>query len=125
MTGVIAEGGPQHIFHITERSAFATALETGAYETDSLKTERFVHCSTRAQLARTAARFFAGRSGLVILCIEAAHLGVQLRYEAADGETFPHCYSVIPLDAIVAVIDFPCRPDGGFELPEELGVFGE
>jgi uncharacterized protein (DUF952 family) len=122
---VIAEGGPQHIFHITERSAFATALETGAYETDSLKTERFVHCSTRAQLARTAARFFAGRSGLVILCIEAAHLGVQLRYEAADGETFQHCYSVIPLDAIVAVIDFPCRPDGGFELPEELGVFGE
>jgi uncharacterized protein (DUF952 family) len=118
---VIAEGGPQHIFHITERSAFAAALETGAYETDSLKTEGFVHCSTRAQLAPTVARFFAGRSGLVILCIEAARLG----YEAADGETFPHCYSVIPLDAIVAVIDFPCRPDGGFELPEELGVFTE
>ena len=122
---MLTEGGPQHIFHITERSAFAASLETGAYETDSLKTEGFVHCSTREQIARTAARFFAGRSGLAILCIEAARLGVQLRYEAADGEAFPHCYSAIPLDAIVAVIDFPCRPDGGFELPEELGVFTE
>ena len=125
MTGVSTEGGPEHIFHITERSAFAASLETGAYETDSLKNEGFVHCVAREQLARTAARFFSGRSGLVILCIEAARLGIQLRYEAADGEAFPHCYSVIPLDAIVAVIDFPCRPDGAFELPEELGVFAE
>jgi uncharacterized protein (DUF952 family) len=123
VTGELALGGPQHVFHITERSAFAAALETGAYETDSLKAEGFVHCSTRAQIAGTAARFFAGKSALVILCIEAARLGVQLRYETADGEAFPHCYSVIPLDAIVAVIDFPCRADGGFELPDELGVF--
>ena len=77
MTGVSTEGGPEHIFHITERSAFAASLETGAYETDSLKKEGFLHCSTREQLAQTAARFFAGRSGLAILCIEAARLGVQ------------------------------------------------
>jgi uncharacterized protein (DUF952 family) len=125
VTGVLAEGGPQHVFHITERSSFAAALETGAYESDSLKTEGFVHCSTREQIVRTAARFFAGRSGLVILCIDAARLGMQLRYETAHGEAFPHCYSVIPLDAIPAVIDFPCRADGGFDLPEELGVFAE
>jgi uncharacterized protein (DUF952 family) len=122
---VQVEGGPQHVFHITERSLFAAALETGAYESDSLKTEGFVHCSTREQILRTAARFFAGRSGLVILCIDAALLGMQLRYETADGEAFPHCYGVIPLDAIPAVIDFPCRADGGFDLPEELGVFAE
>jgi uncharacterized protein (DUF952 family) len=122
---VLAEGGSQHIFHITERSAFAAALETGAYETDSLKSEGFVHCSTRDQLERTAARFFAGRSGLVILCIDAARLGTQLRYETAHGEAFPHCYGAIPLDAIPALIDCPCRADGGFDLPEELSVFAE
>ncbi len=122
---MLTEDGPEHIFHITERSAFAASLETGAYETDSSKNEGFVHCSTREQIARTAARFFSGRSGLVILCIEAARLGVQLRYEGADDETFPHCYGAIPLDAIVAVIDFPCRPDGAFELPEELGMLSD
>lgn len=122
---MIAEGGPQYVFHITERSSFAAALETGAYETGSLKSEGFVHCSTREQILRTAARFFAGRSGLVILCIEAARLGMQLRYETAHGEAFPHCYSAIPLDAMPAVLDFPCRADGGFDLPEELSVFAE
>ena len=121
---VLAEGTPQHIFHITERGVFAVALETGAYEAESLKSEGFVHCSTREQVLRTAGRFFAGRSGLVLLCIEASRLGERLRYEAADGESFPHCYGTIPLDAIPAVIDFPCRADGGFDLPEELAVFG-
>ena len=84
-----------------------------------------MHCSTREQIARTASRFFAGRSGLVILCIDATRLGAQLRNEAANGEAFPNCYSAIPLDAIPAVIDFPCRADGGFDLPEELAVFAE
>lgn len=112
-----------HVFHIVPRSEFAVALESGAYEADSLQREGFIHCSTRAQVLRTAARFFGGRPGLVLLCIEVERLGSQLRYEAADGELFPHCYGPIPLDVIPAVIDFPCRPDGSFELPEELEVF--
>ena len=119
------EGTPSHVFHITERSVFAVALETGVYEAESLHSEGFVHCSTREQVLRTAGRFFAGRSGLVLLCIQVAQLGELLRYEAVDGESFPHCYGPIPLSAIPAVIDFPCRTDGGFDLPEELAVFGE
>ena len=120
-----AAGGAQHVFHITERSSFALALETGVYQTDSLKTEGFVHCSLREQVLRTAGRFFAGKSGLVLLCIDSARLGPMLRYETADGEAFPHCYGAIPLDAIPAVVDFPCRSDGGFDLPEELAVFSD
>jgi uncharacterized protein (DUF952 family) len=120
----LSEQGGAHVFHITERGTFAVALEGAAYEADSLKLEGFIHCSTRAQVLRTAGRFYAGRTGLVLLCIDATRLGDMLRYEAADGEAFPHCYGAIPLDAIPAVIDFPCRADGGFDLPEELAVFG-
>ena len=116
-------GAPKHVFHITERGAFAIALETGAYEADSLKSEGFIHCSTREQVLGTAARFYAGRTGLVLLCVDAERLTDSVRYEAAHGDSFPHCYGPIPLAAIPAVIDFPCRPDGGFDLPEELGVF--
>jgi len=72
---------------------------------------------------RTASRFFAGRSGLVVLCIDAGRLGRALRFEPAHDELFPHCYSAIPLEAIVAAIDFPCRSDGSFELPDELELF--
>jgi len=115
----------RHVFHITERGAFAAALESGAYTAESLAREGFIHCSTRAQVLRTAARFFGGRSGLVLLCIDAERLASLLRYEAADGEAFPHCYGPIPLDAIPAVIDFPCRTDGSFELPPELELFAD
>jgi len=113
----------RHVFHITERGAFAAALESGAYVSDSLQSEGFIHCSTRAQILRSAARFFSGRAGLVLLCIDAERIASLLRYEAADGESFPHCFGPIPLDAIPAVIDFPCRADGSFELPPELELF--
>ena len=56
----------------------------------------------------------------MLLCINAEQLGTALRFEAADGEQFPHCYGKIPLEAIPAVVDFPCRPDGTFTLPDEL-----
>ena len=113
----------EHVFHITEREAFAAALEAGVYTAESLIHEGFIHCSTRAQVVRSASRFFAGKTGLVLLCIDAARIAESLRYEAADGEVFPHCYGPIPLSAIPAVIDFPCRPDGSFELPPELELF--
>ena len=74
-------------------------------------------------MLRTANRFFGGRSGLVLLCIDAAQLGAAVRFEPADDELFPHCYGKIPLEAIVAAIDFPSRSDGSFALPDELAVF--
>jgi uncharacterized protein (DUF952 family) len=115
----------RHVFHITERGAFAVALESGAYEAESLQAVGFIHCSTRSQILLSAARFYGGRSGLVLLCIDAECIAALLRYETADGEAFPHCYGPIPLEAIPAVIDFPCRPDGSFELPQELGLFAD
>jgi len=74
---------------------------------------------------RTANRFYRGRAGLVLLCIDATALGSALRFEPADGELFPHCYGEIPLESIVATVDFPCSGDGSFELPPELGLFSE
>jgi len=115
----------RHVFHICERGAFAAALESGEYRAESLAHEGFIHCSTRAQVLRSATRFFAGRSGLVLLCIDAERIAAELRDEAADGELFPHCYGPIPLAAISAVLDFPCRPDGGFQSPPELELFAE
>lgn len=115
----------RHVFHITERSAFAAALEDGRYTAQSLEQEGFIHCSTRDQVLRSAARFFGGRTGLVLLCIDAQRIASLLRYEAADGEAFPHCYGPIPLDSIPAVFDFPCRPDGSFDAPPELELFTE
>jgi uncharacterized protein (DUF952 family) len=101
----------------------SAALDAGAYAAASLESEGFIHCSTREQVVRTANRFYRGRAGLVLLCIDATALGSALRFEPADGELFPHCYGEIPLESIVATVDFPCLGDGSFELPPELGLF--
>ncbi|HEX3774291.1 MAG TPA: DUF952 domain-containing protein [Polyangiaceae bacterium] len=117
------EGGkPEFVFHITERSTFNAALETGVYEAPSLKAEGFIHCSKREQIERTASRFFRGKSGLVLLCIDAEKLGAALRFEPADGELFPHCYVGIAVEGIVAVIEFPCDGNGEFGVPEEVAL---
>jgi uncharacterized protein (DUF952 family) len=121
----VTTGGNRHVFHIAERAAYVAALENGAYEADSLASEGFIHCSTRAQVLRTAARFFRGRKNLALLCIDSAALGATLRFETADGELFPHCYGPIPLHAIVAALDFPSQRDGSFELPDELSVIDD
>ena len=57
-----------------------------------------------------------GRSGLVLLGVAIARLQSELRYEAADGDEFPHLYGALNLDAVVQVIDFEPTPTG-FELP--------
>ncbi len=112
------ETGPALIFHITSAEAWAQAGLAGRYEGDTLASEGFIHCSTAGQVARVAGRWFAGRSGLLLLCIDTAHVGVEIRYEAApDGERFPHIYGPLEVEAVARVLDFDPGPDGRFRLP--------
>lgn len=53
----------------------------------------FIHLSTAAQVAETAARHFAAESDLVLVALEADRLGSALRWEPSrGGELFPHLY---------------------------------
>lgn len=90
------------IFHITTRAAWD---ETGAgpYRAASLESEGFIHCSTEAQVERTLARFFEGQAGLVLLVIDPERLTAEVKFEAADGESFPHVYGPIDRDAVIDV----------------------
>ena len=45
----------------------------------------FIHFSTAAQVAETAARHFAGRGDLLLVAVDAAALGPALRYEPSRG----------------------------------------
>lgn len=59
------------------------------------------------------------RATLAVSAKQRARLQSELRYEAADGDEFPHPYGALNLDAVVQVIDFEPAPTG-FELPPEL-----
>ncbi|NNJ11208.1 DUF952 domain-containing protein [Chloroflexales bacterium ZM16-3] len=106
------------IYHIAAQADWQAAQAAGQYTADSLAAEGFIHCSTRAQVIGTAARFFAGRRDLLLLEIETARLTSELRYEEGEpGVLFPHVYGSINLDAVVAAYSFAPGPDGAFAMP--------
>jgi uncharacterized protein (DUF952 family) len=92
------------ILHIATPSEWAAATRTGQIAPPSLATEGFVHCSTRAQLAGTLGRHFAGTGPVVLLVLDEGAIAPHLRWEESlPGERFPHVYAAIPLTAVVAV----------------------
>lgn len=99
------------IYHITRRQVWEEALRTGNYQADSLLTEGFIHCSTPAQVLKTADRFFKNQTGLIILYIDVDKVKSEVRYELADNELFPHIYGALNIDAVYQTIDFEARND--------------
>ena len=118
-----------NIVHITSRQAWMDAKQSGQYVAPSLKSDGFIHCSTYAQALPVAEKFYKGQTGLVLLVIDPTRLTSGLKWEPPDGtpppgvpagESFPHVYGPINLDAIVQILDFDPEPDGHFKLPPAL-----
>lgn len=81
----------------------------------------FIHFSTAAQVAGTAAKHFAGQAGLFLIAVDALALGDALRWERSrGGELFPHLHGELDLGAVTGVFDLRVRPDGSHDLPEHL-----
>jgi uncharacterized protein (DUF952 family) len=109
------------IYHITSREQWTGARAEGEYRGDTLATEGFIHASIARQVVQVANRFYHGRTGLVLLCIDSERVSPEVRHEAADnGDRFPHIYGPLNVDAVVEVIDFPVTVDGSFQLPSKL-----
>jgi uncharacterized protein (DUF952 family) len=107
------------IFHICRREEWEQATTRGSYDGSSQDiADGFIHFSTRAQVAASAARHRAGQGGLVLLTVDRAALGAALRWEPArDGRLFPHLYGRLPLSAVRAVNDLPLGADGRHVFP--------
>jgi uncharacterized protein (DUF952 family) len=95
------------LFHITTRIAWNRAQATREYRPESLLSEGFIHLSTEAQWRHTLYRFYRYEPDLVVLQIDPAKLGAELRFELADGEPFPHLFGPLETTAVVAVRDAP------------------
>lgn len=61
----------------------------------------YVHFSTAAQVAETAEKYFAGVEGLVLLAVDPAGLGPDLKWEPSrGGALFPHLYRALRLSDV-------------------------
>jgi uncharacterized protein (DUF952 family) len=81
----------------------------------------FIHLSGRDQLAGTAARHFKGKTGLVLVSLDASRLAAGLVWEPSrGGALFPHLYTPLDVSAAVEVTALPLGDDGVPVLPTEL-----
>jgi uncharacterized protein (DUF952 family) len=111
------------IFKICGRGAWDEALRVGHYSGScDDRRDGFIHLSTRAQLAGTAAKHFRGQSDLVLVVVDAARLGSALRWEPArGGELFPHLYAALDVASARAIHPLLLGRDGVPQIPEDLG----
>lgn len=91
------------LFHITTREAWAAAQRAGVYTAPSLDDVGFIHLSLDRQWPGARDRFFRSATGLVLLVIEPGRLQGEVRFERADGDSFPHLYGPLNVDAVVEV----------------------
>jgi uncharacterized protein (DUF952 family) len=79
----------------------------------------FIHFSTAAQLAETAAKHFAGAPGLILVAVDADALGAELKWETSrGGDAFPHLYGPLPLAAVRWARPLADEIDGRRLIPE-------
>ena len=96
------------IFRADEYAAFVRDGETQGAPIDVA--DGYVHMSTADQVEETAARHFAGESGLKLLGLESEALGAELEWEPSrGGALFPHLYRALTMDDVLFVHDLPLQ----------------
>lgn len=95
------------IYHITTQAQWAEAKALDHYDSETLATEGFIHCSTEPQVAGVLERYYIGQTGLVKLKILKEKIERPLLFELAGSinEVFPHIYGALNLDAVVEVTE--------------------
>jgi uncharacterized protein (DUF952 family) len=110
---------PTCIYRIVAADVWRRAEAAGAFTgTEHDVRDGFIHFSTKSQVAETAARHYAGQTNLLLVAVDTAALGDDLRWEPSrGGALFPHLYGPLPTHAATFVVPLPLGPDGLHLLP--------
>jgi uncharacterized protein (DUF952 family) len=111
---------PTIIYKICDSDLWRAAARIGIFEGAEVDTrDGFIHFSTAAQVAETAAKHFAGAANLMLVAVDATALGDALKWEPSRGaELFPHLYGTLPLGAVLWARPLSLSPDGRHAFPE-------
>ncbi|MFG3036787.1 DUF952 domain-containing protein [Streptomyces sp. NPDC048330] len=99
-----------HVVPLTDWSASPDA----PYAPPSLAAEGFVHCSAdeATALAIADAHYRDVPGPLLVLVIDEARLGAEVRWEGSGGVLFPHVYGPVDRAAVTAVREVRRDADG-------------
>jgi len=113
------------IYHIAAAAGWERALHDGQYTMSTrgltLAEQGFIHASTAAQVALVANAFYQGEPDLLLLVIDTALVGPEIRYEHVPGQDlpYPHIYGPLNVSAVVEARPFAPGPDGQFSFHGE------
>jgi len=96
----------QRLFHLIPAEQWIEVDGSDEYEPASLASEGFVHLSTAAQVAGTAAMFFDDEPDVILLEVTVRDDDPRLKWEESIGpsgvEKFPHFYGPLPTEFITS-----------------------
>jgi uncharacterized protein (DUF952 family) len=76
----------------------------------------FIHFSTAAQVAETAARHFAGQDDLLLVAVDPQSLGEALKWEPSrGGALFPHLHAPLAVATVAWSRPLPRSPNGAHD----------
>ncbi|MBP7241227.1 DUF952 domain-containing protein [Amaricoccus sp.] len=106
------------LFRAAEMADFAARGSTDGAPVDVA--DGYVHFSTAAQVAETAARHFAGEDGLWLLACDETAMGEAVRWEPSrHGALFPHLHRRLGRADVLWARPLPLEP-GGHVFPDDL-----
>jgi uncharacterized protein (DUF952 family) len=108
------------ILHVTPGSYWQHAKTDYYFYPDSLKKNGYISCATKEQVLGSAQFLYRDKLDQKVLIINPEKVKAQIVYEDTHntGQTFPHIYGALNLDAIIKVIDFKPDSNGQFDLPK-------
>jgi uncharacterized protein (DUF952 family) len=108
------------VYKIVPDMLWQQARQTGVFHGAAIDlTDGYIHFSTARQAKETAARYFAGQDGLLLVAVDGARLGDKLIFEPSrGGDLFPHLHAPLSLDAVIWEKPLPVGADGAHDFPE-------
>ncbi|HXR86393.1 MAG TPA: DUF952 domain-containing protein [Stellaceae bacterium] len=109
----------QLIYKILSTAEWQEAERQGVFKGAGIDlSDGFIHFSTAAQAAETAAKHFAGQAGLVLVAADAEKLGPALKWEVSrGGQLFPHLYTSLATRDVAWVQPLPLDASGKHVFP--------
>lgn len=92
------------IYHVVLPEVWEYFRTRPSYQSDSLQTEGFIHCSYETQLEDVLNRYYSNENKVFILKIETAKLLSKLVEEpSTNGEIYPHIYGRLNHNSVVEI----------------------
>ena len=90
------------LYHVASEEDWNSQLDMTHFTVDSLAIEGFIHLCTKNQYVGVLERYYAGRTDLLLLHLDASMLRASLKMEKGPtGDFFPHLFKEIPKNAII------------------------